>query len=379
MSIKLDPTFLPDLAKYGASDISACFNCGNCTAVCSLSEDGASFPRKMIRLAQLGAKSELLGAAEPWLCYACGECATTCPRQAEPAEFMASLRRWQTAQLDPSGMGRLWFKVPAFALLVTLALMGVFGTLMVSVKGSKVFPQWLFGGTAAYETIHHVGMIVGGLLVALLAVTFAMLVKRSGILPLLKGRKPLAALRWLGTEIVTMKRHRDCETATGADAKPSAKPAHKDHRLVHMAMMWGFIGLGVATTLDFLFIFFLDFEVFYPARVIGTIAGAVMLWGVSAAIWRRIAEPEAGTRHTNFADAWVLAFLWILAVTGFWLEVVVTLKTHHVVHDWVLVLHAAMAMEFVLLFGMTKMAHVLIRPFMLLKYRLERTPVETAA
>lgn len=377
MSIQLDPTFLPDLAKYGAGDISACFNCGNCTAVCNLSEDGASFPRKMIRLAQLGAKSELLGAAEPWLCYACGECATTCPRQAEPAEFMASLRRWQTAQLDPTGMGRLWFKVPAFALLVTLALMGVFGTLMVSVKGSKVFPQWLFGGTAAYETIHHVGMIVGGLLVALLAVTFAMLVKRSGILPLLKGRKPWTALRWLATEIVTMKRHGNCEVHPEG-TEPVAKPAHKDHRLVHLAMMWGFIGLGVATTLDFLFIFFLNFEVFYPARVIGTIAGAVMLWGVSAAIWRRIKEPKAGTRHTNFADAWVLAFLWILAVTGFWLEVVVTLKTRNVVHDWVLVLHAAMAMEFVLLFGMTKMAHVLIRPFMLLKYRLERTPVETA-
>ncbi len=376
MSIQLDPTFLPDLAKYGAGDISACFHCGNCTAVCNLSEEGASFPRKMIRFAQLGAKSELIGASEPWLCYACGECSTTCPRQAEPAEFMASLRRWQIAQLDPTGMGKLWFKVPAFALLVTMALMGVFGTLMVSIHGSKVFPQWVFGGTAAYETIHHVGMVVGALLVALLAASFGLLVKRSGILPLLKGRKPWSAFKWLAAEMVTMKRHGDCEISADG-VVPIAKPAHKDHRLVHLAMMWGFIGLGVATTLDFLFIFFLGFEVFYPARVIGTIAGAVMLWGVSAAIWRRIADPKSGTRHTNFADAWVLAFLWILAVTGFWLEVVVTLKAHHVVHDWVLILHAAMAMEFVLLFGMTKMAHVLVRPFMLLKYKLERTPMET--
>jgi hypothetical protein len=49
-----------------------------------------------------------------------------------------------------------------------------------------------------------------------------------------------------------------------------------------------------------------------------------------------------------------------------------------VVHDWVLILHAAMAMEFVLLFGMTKMAHVLVRPFMLLKYKLESTTPESA-
>lgn len=376
MAIQLDPTFLPDLAKYGAADISACFHCGNCTAVCNLSEDGASFPRKMIRLAQVGAKSELRGASEPWLCYACGECATTCPRQAEPAEFMASLRRWQIAQLDPTGMGRLWFKVPAFAMLVTLALAGIFGTLMVSIKGSKVFPQWVFGGTAAYETIHHVGMVVGALLVALLLASFVTLVQRSGILPLLKGRKPLAALRWLATEIVTMKRHGQCDVPEGST--PEAKPAHKDHRVVHLAMMWGFLGLLLASTLDFLFIFFLGFEVFWPARAIGTVAGLVMLWGVSAAIWRRFADPLAGTRRTNFADAWVLAFLWILAVTGFWLEVVVTLKSRHVVHDWVLVLHAAMAMEFVLLFGMTKMAHVLVRPFLLLKHKLERTEPASA-
>jgi len=371
VSIRLDPTFLPDLAKYGAGDISACFHCGNCTAVCTLSEDGASFPRKIIRLGQLGARSELLGAAEPWLCFACGECSRTCPRQAEPAEFMASLRRWQTAQLDPTGMGRLWFKVPAFALLLTLALGVLFGTLMVTMKGGPAVPQWLFGGTVAYETIHHVGMAVGGLLVAILAASFILLVKRSGVPALLKGRKPLAALAWLGAEIFSMKRQADCESAPAERV-----PLHRNARLVHMAMMWGFVGLGVATSLDFLFIYFLGFASFWPARAIGTVAGAVMLWGVTAAILRRFTDPGAGTRHTRFADVWVLAFLWVLAVTGFWLEVVVTLRTRGAINDWVLVLHAAMAMEFVLLFGMTKMAHVLVRPFMLLKYKLERTPLE---
>ena len=374
MAIQIDPKLLPDLKAYGAGDISACFNCGNCTAVCNLSASGASFPRRMVRLGQLGAKKELLSASEPWLCYACGECSQTCPRQAEPAEYMASVRRYQIAHLDPTGMGRLWFKVPAFALLVTLALLGVFGTFMVSVKGSKVFPQWLFSGTVAYETIHLVGMIVGAILVLLLLVSFGMLVMRSGILPLLKGRKPMQAMLWLGKELVTMKRHGECETKAPEAAD---KPWHQDPRKIHLAIMWGFIGLGVATSLDFLFIYFLGFTVVWPARVIGTIGGLVMLAGVSAAIMRRFTSPDQGTRHTRFADAWVLVFLWVLAVTGFWLEVVVTLRVQHVVHDWVLILHAAMAMELVLLFGMTKMAHVLYRPFMLLKYRLEQTSQDT--
>jgi len=368
MAIQIDPKVLPDLKAYGAGEISTCFNCGNCTAVCALSENGASFPRRMIRMGQLGAKQELLSASEPWLCYACGECSQTCPRKAEPAEYMASLRRYQIAHLDPTGMGRLWFKIPAFALVITLALMGIFGTFLVSVKGSKVFPQWLFSGTVAYETIHHVGMIVGGILVALLLTSFVMLVKRSGILPLLKGRKPIAAILWLTKEIATMKRHGKCEAKA---TQPI--PMHKDPRLVHMAIMWGFIGLAVATTLDFLFIYFLGFTVVWPARVIGTI-----LVGVSAAIMRRVTDPSAGTRHTRFSDAWVLAFLWVLAVTGFWLEIVVTLRIRDIIHDWVLILHAVMAMELVLLFGMTKMAHVMYRPFMLLKYRLQQTaPTET--
>jgi ferredoxin len=372
MAIQIDPKVLPDLKAYGAGDISACFHCGNCTAVCALSENGASFPRRMIRLGQLGAKKELLGAAEPWLCYACGACSQTCPRKAEPAEYMASLRRFQIAHLDPTGMGRLWFKVPAFALLVTLALLGVFGTFMISVKGTKVFPEWLFGNIVAYETIHLVGMVVGAVLVILLLSSFVMLVRQSGIVPLLKGRKPLVALLWLAKEIATMKRHGECEV-------PSTQPKAmlRDPRIIHLAIMWGFIGLAIATTLDFLFIYFLGFTVVWPARIIGTIGGVAMLAGVSAAIVRRINEPDSGTGHTRFADAWVLVFLWVLAVTGFWLEVVVTLRVHNIIHDWVLVLHAAMAMELVLLFGMTKMAHIMYRPFMLLKYRLEQTKEPT--
>ncbi|MBN8216356.1 MAG: 4Fe-4S dicluster domain-containing protein [Spirochaetes bacterium] len=376
MAIQIEPNVLKDLKAYGAGDVSACFHCGNCTAVCPLSENGGSFPRRMIRLGQIGAKRELLASAEPWLCYGCGECAQTCPREAEPAEYMASLRRYQIAHLDPTGLGRLWFKVPAFALILSLALLGVLGAFLLTVKGSRLFPQWLFGNTVAYETIHTVGMVVGGVLLALLLGSFATLVRKSGLVPLLKGRNLLGALAWLGGELVTMKRHGECEAQSAIPV-----PRRKNPRVVHWAIMWGFIALGVATALDFLFIYFMGWTIVWPARVLGTVGGLVMLLGVSGAILRRLTDPKAGTRRTRFADAWVLFFLWVLAVTGFWLEIVVTLRTSGLVHDWVLVIHAAMAMELVLLFGMTKMAHVLYRPFMLLKHRLEQTApmAETAA
>ena len=54
MSTRVNPDLLSDIKEYGAFNISACFNCGNCTAVCPLSTEEDSFPRRMIRYGQLG-------------------------------------------------------------------------------------------------------------------------------------------------------------------------------------------------------------------------------------------------------------------------------------------------------------------------------------
>jgi heterodisulfide reductase subunit C len=97
MAVTVDTKLLPELIRYGAFDINACFNCGNCTAICPLSSQGESFPRKMIRAGQVGMKDRILGSKELWLCYYCGECSETCPVEAEPGEYMASLRRFAIA------------------------------------------------------------------------------------------------------------------------------------------------------------------------------------------------------------------------------------------------------------------------------------------
>ena len=47
---KINPAFGKELNKYGAVNFNACYNCGNCTAVCSLSTEDDSFPREMVRL-----------------------------------------------------------------------------------------------------------------------------------------------------------------------------------------------------------------------------------------------------------------------------------------------------------------------------------------
>ncbi|MDP4267788.1 MAG: 4Fe-4S dicluster domain-containing protein [Bacteroidota bacterium] len=99
-----------ELKKYGAVDFNACYNCGNCTAVCSLSTEDNSFPREIVRYSVLGLEEELQSSLKPWLCYYCGECTTKCPQQAKPGELMMSIRRWLTARYDWTGLSGLLYK-----------------------------------------------------------------------------------------------------------------------------------------------------------------------------------------------------------------------------------------------------------------------------
>ena len=123
---KVNPKFATELAKYGSDDFNACFNCGNCTATCSLSTTDSSFPREMIRYTTLGLEDEITASLKPWECYYCGECSTECPRQANPGELMMSLRRWLTAKYDWTGLSGLMYKSLSLSLTAfILAFAGV--------------------------------------------------------------------------------------------------------------------------------------------------------------------------------------------------------------------------------------------------------------
>lgn len=125
---KINPKFTDELKKYGAFDTNACYNCGQCTAVCSLSTEEDSFPREMVRFSVLGLEENLKTSLKPWLCYYCGECSETCPRQAFPGELMMTLRRWLTAKYDWTHLSGLLYKsLPVTITFFVLAIVAVFG------------------------------------------------------------------------------------------------------------------------------------------------------------------------------------------------------------------------------------------------------------
>ena len=122
----INPKFGKDLKKYGAVNFNACYNCGNCTAVCSLSTEDTSFPRELVRMSTLGLENELKSSLKPWECYYCGECSTHCPQDANPGELMMSLRRWLTSKYDWTGLSGLFYKyLLAMITAMLLVLAGV--------------------------------------------------------------------------------------------------------------------------------------------------------------------------------------------------------------------------------------------------------------
>jgi ferredoxin len=165
VSHRVDPGMLSELIRYGTVNIEACFNCGNCSAVCPLSSEGDSFRRRMIRYAQLGMRDKLLSSKELWLCYSCGECTTTCPRQANPGEFMAAARRYAIARYDRLGLAQRLASSGTFTVLFLTALAVVLSVLIYSLHGPMPADALHLFEFIPAEVIHTLGVTAGILIV----------------------------------------------------------------------------------------------------------------------------------------------------------------------------------------------------------------------
>ena len=249
MSVRANPVLLGDLRRFGAFDVTACFNCGNCSAVCPLSNGDATFPRRIIRYGQIGAREQLLSSKELWLCYYCGECSETCPRQAEPGEYMASARRWAIASLDPTGISRRLYTSRLFSALLLAGLNLLLTLMLLSQGGPMNLDRPEIFAFIPFEIVHNVGLAV--ILIAVLAMGCGVL-RLIRLLSAGRGqpaaptgfRRVWSALRTLVSELATEKRSRTCTGERQA-------PWYRSRWLMHWAIMWGFIGLAAATTLDY--------------------------------------------------------------------------------------------------------------------------------
>ena len=374
---RVDHNLYPELRRYGATDISACYNCGVCTAICPLSVDGASFPRRMSRYAQLGLRDKLLSSPELWSCYGCSECTDSCPTQADPASFMAAARRYAVASYDRTHLAQLLATSKIFSLVFVTALVGLLAAFMYSVHkpvDGSTLALFDFVPSAAIHDMGIVAMAVMG--VAALIGLFEM-VRRVLLGPVSNKAKVTvrktadAAWNAVATESLAQSRfRRDC-----ADAAET-RPWYSRRWFIHFVTMWGFLGLLGATMLDYglellgLKATGTPVPIWYPVRLLGTLAGAALIYGTTVLIVRRLRKSDRSSVHSTTSDWTFLAMLWVAGVTGFILELGLYLPS---APSWgypMFLVHVAVAMALVLLVPFGKFAHVLYRPVALFALRL---------
>jgi heterodisulfide reductase subunit C len=93
-SVKLDPDFKFEIAREpGGENILYCFQCGTCVSVCPVSAKNPKYdPRKIIWMALLGLRDEVLSSEAIWLCSTCYSCYVRCPQNVKITSVISAIQ-----------------------------------------------------------------------------------------------------------------------------------------------------------------------------------------------------------------------------------------------------------------------------------------------
>lgn len=317
---KINPDFAIDLKNYGALDLNACFNCGNCTAVCSLSTEDNSFPREIINASILGLEDDIQSSITPWLCYYCGDCSVTCPQETNPGELMMSLRRWLTSKYDWTGLGHKLYtsKIWEFGTILFLSAIVLF--LFVFYHGPMTTVLTADGGVklntfAPWKTIEIGDWIMGGLLAFFLLTNIfnmflKIIVKRKDIkVPI----KLYFTEFWkLILHFATQKEFSKCD-----DKSTEKKNYFSTYWVIHWILMSSYVLMFVIIVV-FLGWFQTDniYEWWHPQRILGYYSTIGLLIGVVYFFIARVKKNQEKSKHSHVTDWTFLVLLFLTTVTG---------------------------------------------------------------
>lgn len=89
-----DPRFRDEIAaEPGGEHIRRCFSCGTCSAGCPVGGVTDKYnPRRIIHMALLGMRQQVLNSDFVWLCSVCYTCYERCPQDVRIPELMNAIR-----------------------------------------------------------------------------------------------------------------------------------------------------------------------------------------------------------------------------------------------------------------------------------------------
>ena len=365
MSVKVDPNFMKDLKAFGLGDANKCMHCGNCTAICPLSENDNTFPRKLIKYAQMGMKDKILQSPEPWLCYYCGDCSDSCPRGADPGEFMMVMRRYLTSKYDWTGFARKFYTSEIFEIIAVAIVAVIIGLLLVFFHAESPNMEHAFLNTVWPAPAIEIGDLIMAFILTVLLLSNTYRCAKF-IMGDLLFKVPLGVYirnAWeLVVHFLTQKRFGEC--------------SDKQQWLVHLLIMTGY-----ATAFMLVAVFLaggihviglswkpIEFQrdviypIWHPWRLLGYYATFAILYGTTYAMIGRFKKSKAPYKKSHGTDWMFLILLQLTTLTGILihffrlLDLAMPTYTIYVIHLMVAIPMLVLEVPF------AKWAHLAFRP-----------------
>jgi len=306
LQIKPNLEFKKELKKLSNSSLNECIQCGTCSVVCSLASDEKPFPRKEMIWAGWGIKEKLIGNPDIFLCHQCGDCSTHCPRDVKPADVFSAVRQITYKHYaKPKFFGKLLSKpallpiailIPVFVIACILLLAGTLSVPEGEVNYSKFFPHAWLNSSFTIITFLFYGLAFLGFK------KFWNDIKRFN--PEYNSKINFINTFWKAkNEILFHTKFSSCST-------------QKSRKISHLLVFYGFALLIIVT----LFAIYAALTHSYPLgfynpfKIIGNIAGLMLLVGLSIMIFNRLTNKEFG--NSNYTDWLFLISLLLLTISG---------------------------------------------------------------
>lgn len=336
---KINPGFAEELKAFGAVNFNACYNCGTCTAVCSLSSEEDSFPREMVRLSALGLEDDIKASLKPWSCYYCGECSTNCPQEANPGELMMSLRRYLTSKYDWTGLSGLLYKSLFFS--VTAFLVAFAGVLIFAASiGFNLGEMLHFGHYFEMIAIGTVALVI--LVPNLIRMWWFTILKPKTDVPV---KKYLTSIGELFIHMFTQKRTLGCED-------------NQFRWFEHFILVLAYLSLLFTTVF---LNWFATSSLFVV--VLGYVESLIIFIVTVDFVNSRIRKKKALNQHSQPSDWFFVIWLMLMGLTAFMVRLFIDIDLLET-NEWIYLAHLTVLVQWALIivpFG--KWTHFLYRSF----------------
>jgi quinone-modifying oxidoreductase, subunit QmoC len=354
-----DSAFIKEIIASGGEDLKKCFQCATCTSVCTLSENGFNFPRRVMIAAQWGLKDKVLADPAIWLCHDCSDCSTNCPRGAKPSKVMGALRaqaikafsypRFAGTMVSQSRYLAVLLLIP-FLLFGTIALAGLRHGLTRPYVFAELFPAVILEPLFYFVSLLAViGFAVG-------AARFVKALRASGV----EGNVLPNLFPALG-EIITHRRFSNCAT-------------NQDRYWGHFLALFGFVGLAITgTSVGFgpmLGMMHTPLPILSGWKLFANLCAGIVLVGTVLLIAERMKSPEKWNDTTYF-DGFFLATLAGVVATGILSELLRLAQSPALMYS-VYFIHLVLIFSLFLYAPYSKFAHLLYRTIAMATTREKR-------